>query len=52
MADNIWLTTSSLHFMERPQFLRPGIQLLLNTGPLNTFMPDRVFSESDLQLSE
>src|SRR5690625_2776099 len=42
MSDNIRLTASSFHFIQRPQFFSMG-QLCLDISPFKTFMTVHIF---------
>src|SRR5262245_29410296 len=52
MTNHVRFTSSSFHFIERPQFFSIGFQLCLDFSPFQTFMAVLVFLKADFQRFE
>jgi len=52
MTNNIRLTASPFHFIERPQFFSISFQLCLHFSPFKALMAVHVFLKAGFQRSE
>jgi hypothetical protein len=52
MTDNIRFAAGSFHFIERPEFVRIGLQPRLYSGPFKAFVADFVVLEASSQYAE